>query len=322
MTVQVDTAVPHRRVRSVRCSRQHLLSWMDEKNLPVPNPPKKSTRSKQPAKPRYRHRLFVQRQMPDGQTLRALQEYIDDTLRDAIREVCISEDDIVPFTQAPLPLGELRGYPGKLPEATLLGYLGEVMAGAFAEALGAHDSEEWWVPAYFFRYHDDAFHYLRQNPNATEEVRSVWGRRGDDVVALRFTKTGDFEAVLIAEAKCLSRSNTGKIKEAHEQLSRKGWPAGLDHLFRILKHYPSDPDALKAKKAVQALLALEDASKIPRYDLLMYITGKAPVHTESWIERQTASADYTGGRSLEVVELHAEHLPALIEQLLRRNGAA
>ena len=322
MTVQEEAAVLDRRVRSVRFESQHLRSWIDEKSLPTPNPPKKPGRQKKAAQPKYTHRLFVQRQMPDGRTLRSLQDYIDDALRDAIREICISEMDIVPFTQDPLPLGELRGYPRKLPEPTLLGYLGEIMAGAFAEALGAHDNVGWWVPAYFFRYHDDAFHYLRQNPDATTDARSIWGRRGDDVVALRLGEAGEVQAVLIAEAKCLSESNTGKIKEAHEQLSRKGMPVGLDDLFRILRHYPTDPDALKAKKALQELLKLEDASKVPRYDLLMYMTGKGPVRTESWIDRGTVSADYTGGRSLEVVEFHAEHLPALIEHLLRRNGAS
>jgi hypothetical protein len=261
--------------------------------------------------------------MPDGPTIRSLREYIDDTLRDAIREVSISEMDIFPFTQAPLPQGDLQGFPKNLPEPTLLGYLGEILAGAFAEALGAHNGVEWWVPAYFFRYHNDAFHYLRQNPDPTKDARSIVGRRGDDVVALHFNKAGEIDAVLIAEAKCLSRNNTGKIKEAHGQLSRKGQPVGLDDMYRILKKYPGDPEAMKAKKALQALIKLDDASKIPRYDFLMYVTGRVPPKTQtSWIDRQAVSPHYTGGRSLEVIEFHATRLHDLVEQLLRRSGAS
>ena len=138
------------------------------------------------------------------------------------------------------------------------------------------------------------------------------------MVALHFNQAGEIDAVLIAEAKCLSQNNTGKIREAHGQLSRKGHPVGLDDMYRILKKYPADPEAVKAKKALLALIRLDDASKIPRYDFLMYVTGKVPPKTQtSWIDRQTVSQHYTGGRSLEVVEFHATQLHSLVEQLLR-----
>src|SRR3546814_18717852 len=93
------------------------------------------------------------------------------------------------------------------------------------------------VPALLFRFHDQEFQHLDlinervlagevHEPDAEKEKRP--GRTGDDGLAFRVDANGVITDILTLEAKCLTVSNTGIMKDAHEKLMVGGnRPSGV-----------------------------------------------------------------------------------------------
>jgi hypothetical protein len=51
--------------------------------------------------------------------------------------------------------------------------------------------------------------------------------------------------------------------------------------------------------------------------LVLYACGQTPVRRPTWIPSGNPHASYTGGRQLEVIELHLHELRALVESVYR-----
>lgn len=305
MTAKSATAMKRGTLRAREFDKGLLAAWTTEVHC------KKSKK--------YTHRLLKQALPVGDNVLKELQRYVDDALLDAVRNMRLGDDAISPFVGGPSSPGELVGFPYKLPDATLLGYLGEILAGATAEAVDIHGRDGWVVPAFFFRFHQGAFHYIQHAPTLPQ-IKTAIGRPGDDVIALHFNSENQLDGILVVEAKCLSGHRSNKDHDAHKQLSGTGIPVGLRELLLILREYGEDPTAERARLAIVDLLRrTTDARTIPRHDMVLYMTGNKPAEGRtSWISDSDVSPHYSGGRPLEVVEVHAEQLSQLMSDLLRR----
>src|SRR3546814_18913768 len=108
------------------------------------------------------------------------------------------------------------------------------------------------VPALLFRFHDQEFQHLDlinervlagevHEPDAEKEKRP--GRTGDDGLAFRVDANGVITDILTLEAKCLTVSNTGIMKDAHEKLMVGGnRPRGVRKQINLLTESHT-PDA-------------------------------------------------------------------------------
>lgn len=219
-------------------------------------------------------------------------------------------------------------YPAVLHRITLQGYLGETLAGLAVEHFGAFGTTDWHVPAFLFRIHDTEFQHLdlinerllageAHDADADGEKRP--GRTGDDAIAFRVDEEGTISHVLTLEAKCLAKSNTGTIRNAHEKLSiHQQRPSGVRELINLL----SDYDTLEAEAWQARLLAFwkEGFRKAERRDGLAYAVGHRPVKDKtqvSWLPAAAPHEAYTGGRLLEAMEFQLEDLEGLVELLYR-----
>jgi hypothetical protein len=185
---------------------------------------------------RYRLRVWRESRAGLAGIKAELIAYVDEALEDARQRVRRGfEDDLSPFND---PAADpAANYPGLLHRVTLQGYLGETLAVLAVEHWGAHGHFDWIVPAFLFRLHDQEFQHLETinerllageiyDPDRDAERRP--GRTGDDGLAFRMNGANTITDVLTLEAKCLVRSNTAKIEEAHQKLAAGGLrPSGV-----------------------------------------------------------------------------------------------
>lgn len=251
------------------------------------------------------------------------QEALDDA-RFKIRQGLA--DELSPFAD-----GEedpAANYPAVLHRVTLQGYLGETLAGLAIEHFGAFGESDWHVPAFLFRFHNTEFEHLDlinehllegETHDADAEAEQRPGRTGDDAIAFRIDESGKITHVLTIEAKCLTVSNTGTIRKAHEKLSvPQQRPSGIRELVNLL----SDYDTPEAEAWQARLLALWKTGyrEANRYDGLAYAVGHWPVKDKtkiSWLPSAAPHEAYTGGRPLEAMEFQFEDLNGLVDQLYR-----
>lgn len=251
------------------------------------------------------------------------QEALDDA-RARIRKGF--EDNLSPFSD---PVDDPAAhYPAMLNRITLQGYLGETLAGLAVEHFGAFGKTDWHVPAFLFRFHDQEFQHLDlinerfltgepHDPDAEEEMRP--GRTGDDALAFRLDAHGKITHVLALEAKCLTRSNTGTISEAHGKLaagSRR--PSGIRELITLLSDYETDA----AQEWVARLLELyrDGFRTAKRHDGLAYTVGHWPVRPASrvsWLPSDAPHPSYTADRQFDAMEFQLEDLTGLVKTLYR-----
>jgi len=201
--------------------------------------------------PRYRLRLWREDTAALAALLAELRLYTDEAFDDARRRLRRGfQDPLSPFIDP--ATDPAANYPALLHRVTLQGYFGETLAGIAVEHWGALGHEDWCVPAFLFRLHDQEFQHLEQinqrlrdgaghEPDETAEQRP--GRTGDDVLAFRMSAENVITAVMTLEAKCLSRNNNTKIEEAHRKLSDGGpLPSGVRELVNLLAEYET-PEA-------------------------------------------------------------------------------
>lgn len=219
-------------------------------------------------------------------------------------------------------------YPAMLNRITLQGYLGETLAGLAVEHFGAFGKHDWHVPAFLFRFHDQEFQHLdlinerflmgeAHVPDAVAERRP--GRTGDDALAFRIDEAGKITHVLALEAKCLVRSNSAIIADAHEKLSAgTRRPSGIRELITLLSDYETD----EAQAWVARLLELyRDGFKTAeRRDGLAYTVGNSPVRPAtrvSWLPVDAPHPSYTVDRRFDAMEFQLEDLEGLVDTLYR-----
>jgi hypothetical protein len=205
------------------------------------------------------------------------------------------------------------GYPHKLPQVTLQGYFGEVMAGWFAETGSPSGLPDWNMPAHLFRFHLTAFQYLERQSQTGSVPSAIVGRTGDDCLAFRRNSSGVITDILYCEAKCTSTHDASLIRDAHDKASSSAI-ADIPQLIEILS-CRNDADAqawVKALREFYLSLFAQPNSGITRHDLVCYVHSQAPQQRTTWIPATTVHACYTANRVLNAVELR---LANVIERL-------
>lgn len=251
------------------------------------------------------------------------QEALDDA-RARIRKGF--EDNLSPFSD--LVDDPAAHYPAMLNRITLQGYLGETLAGLAVEHFGAFGKRDWHVPAFLFRFHDQEFQHLdlinerllmgeAHDPDAVAERRP--GRTGDDALAFRMDQAGKITHVLALEAKCLIRSNSSTISEAHGKLAAgTRRPSGIRELITLLSDYETN----EAQTWVARLLELyrDGFRTAKRRDGLAYTVGDSPARPAtrvSWLPVNAPHSSYTANRRFDAMEFQLEDLNGLVDTLYR-----
>jgi len=254
-------------------------------------------------------------------------DYAQEALDDARARIRRGfEDNLSPFSE---PVDDPAAhYPAMLNRITLQGYLGETLAGLAVEHFGAFGKSDWHVPAFLFRFHDQEFQHLDlinerllmgepHDPDAVAERRP--GRTGDDALAFRIDKDGKITHVLALEAKCLIRSNSATIIDAHEKLAAGARrPSGIRELITLL----SDYETPEAQAWVARLMDLyrDGFRTAKRRDGLAYTIGDSPVKPAtrlSWLPAKAPHTSYTAKRRFDAMEFQLEDLSGLIDTLYR-----
>jgi hypothetical protein len=210
-------------------------------------------------------------------------------------------------------------YPDDLHTSTLQGYLGEIVAGLVAVNYEPH-GREWEVPAFLFRTHDAAFQALERRRQLGGIARPVPGRTGDDCVAFVRNEDGRIVEWLMCEAKCTHDHDAGLIRKGHEQLSLPlTAPVDLLQLIDILE----DSEDLEAPDWVDAIRLMHQeslsGSEAERMDLFMYVCGRRPKNTATWIPDDEPHEAYEAEGPLEAVELHLDDFDDVLEHVYEKH---
>lgn len=155
------------------------------------------------------------------------------------------------------------------------------------------------------------------DPDAVAEKRL--GRTDDDALAFRLDQAGKITHVLALEAKCMVRSNSGIIADAHGKLAAGARrPSGIRELITLLSDYETD----EAQAWVARLLELyrDGFRSAKRRDGLAYTVGGSPVRLAtrvSWLPVDAPHPSYTADRRFDAMEFQLEDLEGLVDTLYR-----
>jgi hypothetical protein len=276
--------------------------------------------------PHYRLRLWRENRAALPALLAELRLYLDEGFTDARERLRRGfQDALSPFNDP--AVDPAANYPAVLHRVTLQGYLGETLAVLAVEHWGALDHDDWVVPAFLFRFHEQEFQHLElinqrlrdgevYNPDAPEEQRP--GRTGDDALAFRLNADGVITDVLTLEAKCLTQNNNAKIEEAHQKLSAGGpLPSGVRELINLLSDY--DTPSANAWQEALVRLRREGYRVVNRHDGVAYATAHIPQRGDrrAWMPPDEPHQAYTVQRRLEAMEFQFGDLAPLIDTLYR-----
>lgn len=299
-------------IRVQRLTRQLLDSWLVNQRLPAPNQT-------------YRLRLWRESAADFDAIRDELRAYIEEALDDARTRLRRGFEDVLsPFADP--ALDPAANYPAALHRITLQGYFGETLGAIAVEHWGALGHDDWQVPAFLFRFHNQEFEHLGQinqrirdgephDPDAPAAIRP--GRTGDDALAFRRNGDGLITDVLTIEAKCLRRNRNVTIQEAHEKLAAGGpLPSGVHELIELLSDY--DTPAANAWQEALVKFWAGGYRAAGRHDGVAYATAHVPARANrpAWLPAQPHAA-YTAGRRLEAMEFQFGDLDRLIESLYR-----
>jgi hypothetical protein len=251
---------------------------------------------------RYRHTVLEEESARRDAGLAALAALAAEAHRDARERVeRLVGHTLDPLAEAAPP--EWRVYPDALHTSVLQGYLGELLAGLVAENYEPHE-RPWLVPAFLFRGHSAAFEELERQRQLGGPARPIPGRTGDDALAFELAEDGSVLAWLWGEAKCTHDHSAALIGDAHEQLSKEiRVPVSLIQLIEVLAESQRD-DRDRWIAALRELLYSNDPP--PRYDLCVYVCGRKPVQSSTWITTGAPHPRYTSAGPLQAVEVHLE----------------
>jgi hypothetical protein len=210
------------------------------------------------------------------------------------------------------------GYPALLDDLTLQGYFGEALAGVIAEnhQVGGHG--DWEVPAFLFRFHDDAFRRLEKIRQSGARRARVVGRTGDDCLAFRRDNAGDVVAALVCEAKCSRGHRSVSIRDAHLKLSAESeWrPVDVFKLVQLLERR-KDARSEEWARALGKLLTAPRPAQWERVDSVVYVCGRRPTKTTTWHSQPAPHSEYKVARRLEAIEVHLRDVLRLINHVYR-----
>ena len=142
----------------------------------------------------YSHLLLTEDPLHRLSGLAGLKRYTDEAFADAKHHMLVPPEDFFD------PLGTVRepykGYPERLDQTTLQGYLGEVLTDGVAEHLSPC-AVDWKVPAFLCRFHEDAFNLLARMNQTGEPVTPIPGNRGNDCLAFVLNAQGRIAMTLV-----------------------------------------------------------------------------------------------------------------------------
>lgn len=205
-------------------------------------------------------------------------------------------------------------YPHSLPQETLQGYFGEIMAGWFAERKAPSGIAGWTVPAHLCRFHLTAFQYLEKVAQTGTGPSAVVGRTGDDCLAFIRDASGVVTDILFCEAKCTGTHNASLIADAHDKAAN-GAVSDLPRLIEVLLSR-SDPEASEWVDSLRDLhlkLVTQSMKSVRRHDLVCYVHSQVPVRTGTWIPTNAPHAKYAAKRVLNAVELRLANVIQTLE---------
>lgn len=242
--------------------------------------------------------------------------------------------DIHPDAGAP---GSHATYPDCLPPNAKRGLFGEALCGLIAEQYEFVGGHKWTVPVFLFRYHADAKQYLFTLVRDPNRQREIYGRHGNDFIAIGLAANGEVERILAGEAKWRKSLTPSAIetlfqgdweKDANGTKVRSGkgiWfeinrdlsvPEGLRQIQEILKASGKDSHSATIL-SLDRILTAKNPAIVPRTDLIMISGNGAAKRKEgsAFLPTAAAPADYTAGRPLQVIELVLKEGQALIDAL-------
>jgi hypothetical protein len=210
-------------------------------------------------------------------------------------------------TPTPLP-PPYEKYPFGLPNTTLQGYFGEIIAGLLAETSGAAGFNDWEVPAHLFHTHIVAFQQLEQQGQTGVPATTIFGRTGDDCLAFRRDGDRRIISVLFCESKCTTGHDACLIKDAHTKAAKSGI-VDILQLVEVLE-WRGCPCAAEWANALRVfhsqLHAPPPAPPVHRCDAVYYVHGQAPCRSQTWMSPLAPHCDYVAVRSLHSVEVYLE----------------
>lgn len=285
----------------------------------------------------YGHLLLEQTGENDEKVIEALRHYLESAFLDA-RTYFHAEVGIDLHPDAQDEGGHAQ-YPYCLPSSARRGIFGEVLAGLVTESYRLVGDYDWHVPIFLFRYHHDVAAYMFALARDPARQRQVWGRFGNDFIAIAFDGNGSIDRFLAGEAKWRTTLSQAAVDRAlhgdsvqdsgnpQERVHNgKGvWyevnrdiavPQGVRQLQRLLKEHDSDGYA-EAIVSMDRVLCVKDSDPPPRTDLIL-LAGNSPARRKegtTLIDSQEIPPEYTAGNDLQIVEAYFRGGNALIDAL-------
>jgi hypothetical protein len=283
---------------------------------------------------RYGHLLLEQQVAVDEALLAELRPYFESAHLDA-REVFheYAGLDLHPDAGAP---GAHALYPQCLPTTAKRGLFGEVVAGLVAQGYGIVGNQQWQIPVFLLRWHADVGQYIFDLARDPTRVRQVFGRFGDDFIAIALDAGGSVTELLAGESKWRETITPAVMEElmlgeyvdggGGRVRSGKGiwWqisrglrvPSGLRQLQQILRSRAPDEYAA-AILSMDRTLTVEAPAPLPRTDYVIVAGngGERRRPGEALLPTAAPPASYTGGRKVQVVEVILEGGNDLIDRL-------
>ena len=202
--------------------------------------------------------------------------------------------------------GESPVYPRDLPHDTKRGYFGEALCGIIATEMDIIGDDRWIVPAFLFRFHEEARLYLTRLVIGEGIGESITGGTGSDFIALCLNDKGSISKYLVGEAKCHKTFNVTKCGKALNKLGKEAsTPVSLPQLGEILKDI--DPNANASLIAsIDDIFINQRFGSIPRVDLFLYAFDDAGVqrYDSVRITEELRQKHYQSNRKLHVFEVH------------------
>ena len=283
----------------------------------------------------YGHLLLEQTPGNFGpEVLTALRPYFESAHLDA-RDVFHAQAGIDLHPDAPA-VGPHTQYPNCLPSTTRRGLFGEVIAGLVTESYALVGGHAWSIPIFLFRHHADVEAYLFDLVRDPTRQRQLFGRFGNDFIAISLDSTGKVVRFIAGEAKWRQtitpavmdtimlgewtgppanrvRSGEGVWFEINRGLPI---PRGLRQLQHLLLQRAPDQFAAAILSLDKALLS-QNLAAIPRTDLIVVAGDRGATRQNGAALLPTVGPppEYTAGRPLQVVELVLRDGSDLIDQL-------
>ena len=229
---------------------------------------------------------------------------------------CIFHENLC-ATLDPRGGSSLPEYPRSLPQKTRKGYFGEVFCGILADTGQVHSHLNWRVPICLFRLHTQAEEYLMRLITGEPAAQTIVGRTGSDNLALSLNQDGTLRAIMGAEAKCYETFNTTKAKKALSDLGAQATvPVSLGQLKRLLLEIDSNGFGATILD-LEKIIKNARQSTVPRFDLLVLIFEDPAIktYTSPRISVTEKNENYTGGRPLQIVEVHLPGAGMFIDAL-------